>query len=97
MSNLEPPAKSVSLDDLLKANKSQFDTLFADQMGANGLVETTLAPVTEEDLSSASLEAAAPAPTPAPTVERPVPAVPEPAPSSAPRPISRRTCCSIAA
>ena len=74
MTDLNPPAKSVSLDDLLQANKSRFDTLFSRQMGENGLVAAEVMPATEEDLASASLEAAEvaaeprarPAPEPAP-------------------------------
>ena len=52
MTDLSPPAKSVSLDDLLNANKSQFDSLFSQQMAANGLVETSLRPPMEADLAS---------------------------------------------
>ncbi len=56
MTDLNPPAKSVSLDDLLKANKSQFDEIFATQMRETGLVGVSHRPATEEDLASASLE-----------------------------------------
>ncbi len=58
MTELNPPGKSISLDDLLKANKSQFDSLFAEQMKDNGLVAASPEPTTEADLASASLEAA---------------------------------------
>ncbi len=89
MSTLEPPPKSVSLDDLLRANKSQFDTLFSQQMGENGLVDVSLTPVVEADLASASLETAEAPPTPAtPAVERPASApapVPGPAATAAPQ------------
>jgi N-methylhydantoinase B len=50
-----PARSSVSIDDLLKANKEQFDRIFADQMNQAGLVGATLRPPTREDLASASL------------------------------------------
>ncbi len=53
-----PPRRNVSLDDLLQANKQQFDTLFSRQMKDSGLVAVSHRPASEEDLRSASLEAA---------------------------------------
>lgn len=56
MSDVYRPARStVSIDDLLKANKEQFDRIFADQMSQAGLVGATHRPPTREDLASASL------------------------------------------
>jgi len=52
--------KTASLDDLLKANKEQFDKIFSAQMTEIGVVDTTLRPVTVEDLRSASMDAARP-------------------------------------
>ena len=60
MVDLNPHAGSVSLDDLLKANREQFDRIFTSQMGEVGLVEAPHRPATHEDLESASLEAHAP-------------------------------------
>ncbi len=57
MTDLNPPGKSVSLDDLLKANKAQFDRLFATQASEAGLVEVGRRPATEEDLMSPSVRA----------------------------------------
>ena len=57
MVDMNPHGKSVSLDDLLKANKEQFDKIFASQMGDVSLVNTTHRPPTHEDLESASLRA----------------------------------------
>ena len=57
MVDVNPYGKSVSLDDLLKANKEQFDKIFSSQMGDVGLVEAPHRPATQEDLESASLRA----------------------------------------
>lgn len=57
MADINPHAKSVSLDDLLKANKEQFDKIFASQMDEVGLVQAPHRPPTHEDLESASLKA----------------------------------------
>ena len=57
MTDLNPPNKSVSLDDLLKANKDQFDQLFATQVNEVGLVDVSHRPATEDDLMSPSLRA----------------------------------------
>ncbi len=54
------PRKTASLDDLLKANKEQFDRIFSAQMTEIGVVDATLRPVTSEDLRSASMDAARP-------------------------------------
>ena len=56
MTDLNPPGKSVSLDDLLKANRDQFDKIFATQMREIGLVGARHRPPTQEDLASASLQ-----------------------------------------
>ena len=50
------PTTPVSLDDLLKANKAQFEKIFATQMQEIGLVGASHRPPTEEDLVSASLQ-----------------------------------------
>ena len=74
MTDLNPLASSVSLDDLLKANKRQFDDIFSTQMDEIGLKGADVLPTTEADLESASLQAeAAEAPIQLPP--------PEPAPS----------------
>jgi N-methylhydantoinase B len=62
MSNLNPLSSTVSFDDLLKANKQQFDRIFSTQMKEIGLVASSLLPPTAADLVSASLMAEAPAP-----------------------------------
>ena len=59
MVDVNPLGKSVSLDDLLKANKDQFDRIFSSQKNEIGLVGATSRPTTHEDLASASLEARA--------------------------------------
>ncbi len=59
MTEPTPSAKPLSLDDLLKANKAQFDKIFSTQMSELGLAGMTHRPATREDLASASLEAAA--------------------------------------
>ena len=61
MADINPHAKSVSLDDLLKANKEQFDKIFASQMDEVGVVQAPHRPPTREDLESASLKAETPA------------------------------------
>jgi len=57
MTNLNPLSSTVSFDDLLKANKRQFDQIFSNQMTELGLVGTTHRPPTAADLVSASLVA----------------------------------------
>ena len=47
----------VSLDDLLQANKTQFDKIFAKQMNETGLVSVDHRPTTAADLESASMAA----------------------------------------
>ena len=54
----EQSAKSISLDDLLKSSKQQFDNIFAAQMTETGLVDVSHRPPTQADLASASLQAA---------------------------------------
>ncbi len=55
-------AGSVSFDELLKANKKQFDEVFSVQMKAFGLREASGLPPTADALGSASLEASNGAP-----------------------------------
>ena len=55
MTNMNPLSRSISFDDLLKANKEQFDKLFNAQVRDEGLIAVSAKPVTEEDLQSASL------------------------------------------
>ena len=55
MNEQNPERGRVSLDDLLKANKAQFDKIFADQMQASGLLSVDHRPATAEDLASASV------------------------------------------
>src|SRR5580658_5364434 len=61
MSNFDPLSSSVSFDDLLKANKQQFDKIFSDQVQELGLLGSSHRPATNADLASASMasEAAA--------------------------------------
>ena len=61
MSNFNPLSSSVSFDDLLKANKQQFDKIFSDQIQELGLLGSSHRPPTNADLASASMasEAAA--------------------------------------
>ena len=58
MSDRNPTGRAVSLDDLLNANKAQFDKVFAEQVRDSGLVGVTRRRVAEGDLYSASLGAA---------------------------------------
>ena len=55
MTDLNPLSTSVRFDDLLKANKEQFDKIFATQTSQLGLRGTTHRPPTAADLASASL------------------------------------------
>ena len=57
MSDVPPPTSSVSLDDLLKANKQQFDKILNAQNRDFGLLGVTRRLPTEQDLASASIEA----------------------------------------
>ena len=57
MTESGPPTKTVSLDDLLKANKAQFDKIFGVQKEELGLRGMSRKPVTRHDLSSASMKA----------------------------------------
>ncbi len=59
MSELNPRRKSASLDDLLKANKAQFDKILRRQMTEIGLRRADRLPATAEDLASASQRAEA--------------------------------------
>ena len=87
------PRKTASLDDLLKANKEQFDKIFSTQMTEIGVVDSTIRPVTREDLRSASMDAAQPVDVvidePAPPVTAPTNG-PTPAPTTAPAPAPSR-------
>ncbi len=56
MSEPEPPPKLLSLDDLLKASKAQFDAIAAVQSKELGVVGVEHRPATKEDLASASLQ-----------------------------------------
>ena len=58
MSDKTPTSKPISLDALLAANKAQFDKMFEQQTGQNGLVGISRHPATDEDLVSASLQRA---------------------------------------
>jgi N-methylhydantoinase B len=55
MSNFNPLSSGVSFDDLLKANKQQFDKIFSAQTRELGLLDSSHRPPTEADLASASL------------------------------------------
>jgi N-methylhydantoinase B len=54
MSELNPRRRTASLDDLLKANKAQFDKILRRQMTEIGLRRADHLPPTAEDLASAS-------------------------------------------
>ena len=53
-----PERGRMSLDDLLKSNKAQFDRVFSSQMSEAGLLSTDHRPATAADLQSASMTAA---------------------------------------
>ena len=55
MTNFSPLSSSVSFDDLLKANKKQFDSIFSAQTKELGLLSSSHRPPTTADLASASL------------------------------------------
>jgi N-methylhydantoinase B len=57
MPNFSPLSSSVSFDDLLKANKQQFDNIFSTQTKELGLLGANHRPPTTADLASASLSA----------------------------------------
>ena len=57
MNDQNPERGRISLDDLLKANKEQFDKVFANQMQQSGLLSVDHRPATGADLQSASLAA----------------------------------------
>src|SRR5271170_929491 len=61
MANFTPLSSTVSFDDLLKANKQQFDRIFSEQTKELGLLGSSHRPTTSADLASAGLtsEAAA--------------------------------------
>jgi len=58
MNEQNPERGRVSLDDLLKSNKAQFDRVFSSQMSEAGLLSTGHRPATAADLQSASMTAA---------------------------------------
>jgi hypothetical protein len=62
MANFNPLSSSVSFDDLLKANKQQFDRIFSAQTEELGVLGVSHRPPTDADLVSASLASAAEAP-----------------------------------
>src|SRR5271170_8225718 len=55
MANYSPLSSTVSFDDLLKANKKQFDSVFSAQTKELGLLGSSHRPPTSADLASASL------------------------------------------
>jgi N-methylhydantoinase B len=57
MPNFSPLSSTVSFDDLLKANKQQFDSIFSAQTKELGLLGASHRPPTAADLTSASLSA----------------------------------------
>src|SRR5580693_570546 len=59
MTNFNPLSSSVSFDDLLNANKQQFDKIFSAQTEELGLLGVTHRPPTSADLTSASLSSQA--------------------------------------
>jgi N-methylhydantoinase B len=59
MANFNPLSSSVSFDDLLKANKQQFDRIFSAQTEELGVLGVSHRPPTDADLASASLASAA--------------------------------------
>jgi N-methylhydantoinase B len=59
MANFNPLSSSVSFDDLLKANKQQFDRIFSAQTEELGVLGVNHRPPTDADLASASLASAA--------------------------------------
>ncbi|MFP6705594.1 MAG: hydantoinase B/oxoprolinase family protein [Alphaproteobacteria bacterium] len=58
MNERNPEQGRMSLDDLLKSNKAQFDRVFSSQMSEAGLLSTDHRPATAADLQSASMTAA---------------------------------------
>jgi N-methylhydantoinase B len=63
MPNFSPLSSTVSFDDLLKANKQQFDSIFSAQTKELGLLGASVRPPTSADLASASVTSAAAAET----------------------------------
>jgi N-methylhydantoinase B len=57
MPNFSPLSSTVSFDDLLEANKQQFDRIFSSQTQELGLLGASVRPPTSADLASASLAA----------------------------------------
>src|SRR5579875_2655318 len=55
MPSFNPLSSAVSFDDLLKANKQQFDKIFSAQTKELGLLGASQRPATTADLASASL------------------------------------------
>ena len=55
MNDQNPDRGRMSLDDLLKANKAQFDKVFSNQMQASGLLSVDHRPATAADLQSAGM------------------------------------------
>ena len=56
----DPSQKPVSLNDLLKANREQFDKIFGSQQEEMGLLRASRIALTEQDLGSASLASTLP-------------------------------------
>jgi N-methylhydantoinase B len=63
MPNFSPLSSTVSFDDLLKANKQQFDSIFSAQTKELGLLGASVRPPTSADLASASVTSTAAAGT----------------------------------
>src|ERR1700678_1393295 len=59
MPNFNPLTSTVSFDDLLKANKEQFDRIFSAQTQELGLIGVSHRPPTAADLVSASVSSEA--------------------------------------
>jgi len=59
MTNYSPLSSTVSFDELLKANKQQFDQIFSAQTKELGLIGASTRPPTSADLASASLSSEA--------------------------------------
>ena len=59
MADINPPPKTVSLDELLKTNKEQFDAIFSMQMENNGLIGTNHLPPTLDEVTLPSITSSA--------------------------------------
>ena len=59
MNEQNPERGRMSLDDLLKANKAQFDKVFFNQMSEAGLQSADHRPASASDLETTSITASA--------------------------------------